>query len=106
VPQGQVKRRGMVLVAYAGPVRRVAALRNSMPCLPTDFHSLLVKKPPPPGKRGRAWCPPRSRVNTSRRALSCFLSCARRPSLARARTHVCNVGDGWRTAGADEGHGQ
>ena len=45
-------------------------------------------------------------ANTSRRALSSFLSCARCPSLARARTHVCNVGDGWRTAGADEGHGQ
>jgi hypothetical protein len=32
----------MALVAYAGPVRRVAALRDSMLCLPTGFHLLLV----------------------------------------------------------------
>ena len=35
--QGQAKSEGMVLVAY-GPVRRMAALRDSMLCLPTDFH--------------------------------------------------------------------
>ena len=29
---------GMVLVAYAGPVRPAAALRNSVLCLPTDTH--------------------------------------------------------------------
>ena len=38
----------MVLVAYAGPVRPAAALRNSVLCLPTDIHSLLVNNPPPP----------------------------------------------------------
>ena len=32
-------------VAYAGPVRPVAALRNSVLCLPTDIHSLFVNKP-------------------------------------------------------------
>ena len=35
----------MVLVAYAGPVRPAAALRDSVLCLPTDIHSLLVNKP-------------------------------------------------------------
>ena len=42
---------GMVLVAYAGPVRPAAALRDSVLGLPTDIHSLLVNKtllPPPP----------------------------------------------------------
>ena len=37
--------RGMVLVAYAGPVRPAAALRDSVLCLPTDIHSLFVNKP-------------------------------------------------------------
>ena len=32
----------MVLVAYAGPVRPAAALRDSVLCLPTDIHSLFV----------------------------------------------------------------
>ena len=32
----------MVLVAYAGPVRPAAALRDSVLCLPTDIHSLLL----------------------------------------------------------------
>ena len=36
---------GMVLVAYAGPVRPAAALRDSVLCLPTDIHSLFVNKP-------------------------------------------------------------
>ena len=35
----------MVLVAYAGPVRPAAALRDSVLCLPTDIHSLFVNKP-------------------------------------------------------------
>ena len=34
----------MVLVAYAGPVRPAAALRDSVLCLPTDIHSLPVNK--------------------------------------------------------------
>ena len=34
-----------MLVAYAGPVRPAAALRNSVLCLPTDIHSLFVNKP-------------------------------------------------------------
>ena len=34
----------MVLVAYAGPVRPAAALRDSVLCLPTDINSLFVKK--------------------------------------------------------------
>ena len=46
-PQGQAESGGMVLVAYAGPVRPAAALRDSVLCLPTDIHSLLVNKPPP-----------------------------------------------------------
>jgi hypothetical protein len=33
-----------VLVAYAGPVRPAAALRDSVLCLPTDIYSLLVNK--------------------------------------------------------------
>ena len=37
-PQGQAESGGMVLVAYAGPVRPAAALRNSVLCLPTDTH--------------------------------------------------------------------
>jgi len=49
VTQGQVESWGMVLVAYAGPVRPAAALRDSVLCLPTDIHSdihsLLVNKP-------------------------------------------------------------
>ena len=36
--QGQAESGGMVLVAYAGPVRPAAALRNSVLCLPTDTH--------------------------------------------------------------------
>ena len=32
----------MLLVACAGPVRPAAALRDSVLCLPTDIHSLLV----------------------------------------------------------------
>ena len=34
----QAESGGMVLVAYAGPVRPAAALRNSVLCLPTDTH--------------------------------------------------------------------
>ena len=41
-PQGQAESGGMVLVAYAGPVRPAAALRDSVLCLPTDIHSSLV----------------------------------------------------------------
>ena len=44
-PQGQVESGGMVLVAYAGPVRPAAALRDSVLCLPTDIHSVFVNKP-------------------------------------------------------------
>ena len=44
-PQGQAESGGMVLVAYAGPVRPAAALRDSVLCLPTDIHSLFVNKP-------------------------------------------------------------
>ena len=44
-PQGQAESGGMVLVAYAGPVRPAAALRDSVLCLPSDFTSLLVKLP-------------------------------------------------------------
>ena len=44
-PQGQAESGGMVLVAYAGPVRPAAAPRDSVLCLPTDIHSLLVNKP-------------------------------------------------------------
>ena len=43
-PQGQAESGGMVLVAYAGPVRPAAALRESVLCLPTDIHSLFVNK--------------------------------------------------------------
>jgi len=43
--QGQAESGGMVLVAYAGPVRPAAALRNSVLCLPTDIHSLFDNKP-------------------------------------------------------------
>ena len=43
--QGQAESGGMVLVAYAGPVRPAAELRNSVLCLPTDIHSLFVNKP-------------------------------------------------------------
>ena len=41
--QGRVESGYMVLVAYAGPMRPAAALRDSVFCLPTDIHSLLVK---------------------------------------------------------------
>ena len=45
-PQGQADSGGMLLVAYAGPVRPEAVLRDSvLLCLPTDIHSLLVNKP-------------------------------------------------------------
>ena len=44
-PQGQAESGGMVLAAYAGPVRPAAALRVSVLCLPTDIHSLFVNKP-------------------------------------------------------------
>ena len=44
-PQGQAESGGMVLVAYAGPVRPAAALRDSVLCLPTDIRSLIVNKP-------------------------------------------------------------
>ena len=44
-PQGQAQSGAMVLVAYAGPVRPAAALRNRVLCLPTDIHSLFVNKP-------------------------------------------------------------
>ena len=44
IPQGQAESGGMVLVAYAGPVRQAAARRDSVLCLPTDIHSLLVNK--------------------------------------------------------------
>ena len=54
----------MVLVAYAGPVRPAAALRDSVLCLPTDIQSLFVNKPPSSSSssssRGRARGPPRS----------------------------------------------
>ena len=45
IPQGQAESGGKVLVAYAGPVRPAAARRDSVLCLPTDIHSLLVNKP-------------------------------------------------------------
>jgi len=38
-PRRQAESGGMVLVAYAGPVRPAAALRDSVLCLPTDIHS-------------------------------------------------------------------
>ena len=41
-PQGQAESGGMVLVAYAGPVRPAAALRDSVLCLPTMIHLLTV----------------------------------------------------------------
>ena len=44
-PQGQAESGGKVLVAYAGSVHPAAALRDSVLCLPTDIHSLLVNKP-------------------------------------------------------------
>ena len=48
----------MVLVAYAGPVRPAAALRDSVLCLPTDIHSLLVNKTPssPSSMCLTRWC--------------------------------------------------
>ena len=45
VTQGQAESGGMVLVAYAGPARPAAALRDSVLRLPTDIHSLLVNTP-------------------------------------------------------------
>ena len=45
VTQGQAENGGMVLVAYSGPVRPAAALRDSVLCLATDIHSLFVNKP-------------------------------------------------------------
>ena len=42
---------GMVLVAYAGPVRTLVALRDNVLCLPTDIHSLLVNKPSSEGSK-------------------------------------------------------
>ena len=44
----------MVLVAYAGPVRPAAALRDSVLCLPTDIHSLFVNKPSSSSSSSRA----------------------------------------------------
>ena len=44
IPQGQAESGGKVLVAYAGSVHPAAALRDSVLCLPTDIHSLLVNK--------------------------------------------------------------
>ena len=44
-PQGQAESGGMVLVAYAGPVRPAAALRDSVLCLPNDIYSLFVNQP-------------------------------------------------------------
>ena len=41
----QAESGGMVLAAYAGPVRPAAALRASVLYLPTDIHSLFVNKP-------------------------------------------------------------
>ena len=58
VTQGQADSGSVVLVAYAGPVRPAAALRDSVLCLPTDIHSLIVNKssyssynPPPTCKQ-------------------------------------------------------
>ena len=55
----------MALIAYAGPVRTAAALRDSVLCQPTDIHSLLVNKPSSsssssssPSTRRRRQCPP------------------------------------------------
>jgi hypothetical protein len=45
VTKDQAESGGMVLVAYAGPVRPAAALHDSVLCLPTDIHSLLVNRP-------------------------------------------------------------
>ena len=53
-PQGQAESGGMVLVAYAGPVRPAAALRDSVLCLPTDIHSLFVNKPS--SSSSSSWC--------------------------------------------------
>ena len=46
----------MVLVAYAGPVRPAAALRDSVLCLPTDIHSLFVNKPSSSSSSSAAPC--------------------------------------------------
>ena len=45
VTQGQADSGGMVLVAYAGPMRPAAALRDSVLCSLTDIHSLFINKP-------------------------------------------------------------
>ena len=42
-PQGQAESGGMVLVAYAGPVRPAAALREQR-VVPTDRHSFVVRQ--------------------------------------------------------------
>jgi len=52
-PQGQAESGGMVLVAYAGPVR--PALRDSVLCLPTDIHSLFVNKPSSSSSSSSSW---------------------------------------------------
>ena len=46
------------LVAYAGPVRPAAALRDSVLCLPTDIHSLFVNKPSSSSSSSFSLCPP------------------------------------------------
>ncbi len=65
-PQGQAESGGMVLVAYAGPVRPAAALRDSVLCLPTDIHSLFVNKPSSSSSSSSA---PGRRTRPSGRAL-------------------------------------
>ena len=57
-PQGQAESGGMVLVAYAGPVRPAAALRDSVLCLPTDIHSLFVNKPSSSSSSSSSSSPP------------------------------------------------
>ena len=54
-PQGQAESGGMVLVAYAGPVRPAAVLRDSVLCLPADIQSLFANKPSSSFFRAVAW---------------------------------------------------
>ena len=57
-PQGQAESGGMVLVAYAGPVRPAATLRESVLCLPTDIHALFVNKPSSSSSSSSSLSPP------------------------------------------------
>ena len=86
----------MVLVAYAGPVRPAAALRDSVLCLPTDIHSLLVNNPSSSSSSSSSCAPPRWTERGGLRIRVCLCMLTQRVNMLYCRlkpaaTHIIHI---------------